>query len=85
MSGLTAELTVTDLTKAAVNGESGRSRLELRKTVQTYRGTPLTAVSAESATQNQALPGDVLKYCLYYSNSGDALLSELIINEVIIE
>ncbi|CAA6823188.1 MAG: Unknown protein [uncultured Thiotrichaceae bacterium] len=81
----TISLSVTDLTKAAANNVQGVSRLALKKTVQTYRGTPLAAVSAESETQNQAQPGDVLKYRIYYSNTGDAPLSDLNIKDVVPE
>lgn len=76
-------LVVTDYTKAAANNELGASRLELKKTVQTYRGAPLVAVSAETETQNQAKPGDVLKYRIYYRNSGTGPLTDLVINDVV--
>lgn len=82
----TTTLTVTDLTKAAANDpQGGSSRLELKKTVQVYRGSPLSAVSAETETQNAARPGDVLKYRIYYSNTGSATLSDLVINDVVPE
>lgn len=80
----TSTLKVTDLTKVSVDSQ-GASRLELKKTVQTYRGMPLSAVSAETETQNEALPGDVLKYRIYYSNTGNAPLTDLLIKDVIPE
>ncbi|WP_022953553.1 SdrD B-like domain-containing protein [Leucothrix mucor] len=54
----------------------GPSRLELRKTVQNT-----TQSSAETATVNQAAPGDTLKYRIYYSNTGTGPLTELTVND----
>jgi uncharacterized repeat protein (TIGR01451 family) len=76
---------VTDLTKAAntpvtpTNPTGGNAKLELRKTVQnmTQAGSP------ETETQNQAKPGDVLKYRIYYNNVGNAPLTDLIINDAV--
>ena len=75
-------LTVTDLTKAAANDapETGTSKLELRKTVQN-----ITQGGVETETQNQAKPGDILKYRIYYSNVGNAPLTELIVNDTVPE
>ena len=64
-------LKVTDHTKAAANDDQGVSRLELRKTVEN-----ITQSIPETATQNQAKPGDVLKYRIYYSNSGTSFISD---------
>ncbi|WP_022952807.1 SdrD B-like domain-containing protein [Leucothrix mucor] len=54
----------------------GPSRLELRKSVQNKsKGT------AETETVNQADPGDVLIYRIYYSNTGTGPLTELQVND----
>ncbi|HIO93530.1 MAG TPA: hypothetical protein EYG68_11920, partial [Leucothrix mucor] len=80
-------LKVTDLTKATVktpitptNPTGGSSRLVLRKTVQN-----MTQGGTETETQNQAKSGDVLKYRIYYNNSGDGPLTDLIINDTVPE
>ena len=70
-------LTVTDITKVAANDPVlGSSRLELRKTVQN-----MTQGTAETETQNQAKPSDVLKYRIYYSNTGTGVIADLLIND----
>ena len=71
------ELRVTDLTIASQTpAEETGSRLSLRKSVENItQGTP------ETQTSNSALPGDVLKYRLYYTNTGSAALTELQIND----
>jgi uncharacterized repeat protein (TIGR01451 family) len=75
-------LKVTDLTKAAANDsvapEAGSSKLELRKTVQN-----ITRGTAETETQNQAKPGDVLHYRIYYSNTGTGVITDLKIDDVV--
>lgn len=76
----TKSLVVIDRTKAAAQASTGVSRLELKKTVEnTTQGTP------ETETLNQAKPGDVLKYRVYYSNTGTAGLSDLVIRDVVPE
>ena len=83
----TTTLKVTDLTKAAANTpvaptnpKAGSSKLELRKTVQN-----ITQNSAETETQNQAKPGDVLKYRIYYSNTGTGPITDLEVNDSVPE
>ena len=72
-------LKVTDVSKAAVNDAvGGSSRLELRKTVEN-----ITQSTPETDTQNQAKPGDILKYRIYYSNTGAGSLTDLVINDTI--
>ena len=74
-------LKVTDFTKAAANTEiTGNAKLELRKTVEN-----ITQGTAETDTQNNAKPGDVLRYRIYYSNVGNAPLTDLIINDTLPE
>ena len=75
----TTTLNVTDLSRAAANDPIlGSSKLELRKTVQN-----ITQSTAETDTQNQAKPGDVLQYRIYYSNTGTGGLTDLKINDVV--
>ena len=75
----TTTLKVTDLSKAAANDPVlGSSKLELRKTVQN-----ITQSSAETETQNQAKPGDILQYRIYYSNVGTGVITDLKINDVV--
>ncbi len=80
----TTTLKVTDLTKAAANTavtptkptKAGSSKLELRKTVQN-----ITQNTPETETQNQAKPGEILKYRIYYSNTGTGAITDLEIND----
>ncbi len=75
----TTTLKVTDISKAAANDPVlGSSRLELRKTVQN-----ITQSSAETETQNQAKPGDILQYRIYYSNTGTGVITDLKINDAV--
>lgn len=77
----TATLKVTDTSKASANSpESGNSRLTLRKTVQNI--TP-GATTAETETLNSAKPGDLLKYRIYYSNTGTGNITELDIKDTV--
>jgi len=72
-------LKVTDVSKASAKKPpitEGNSRLILRKTVEN-----ITQGTAETETQNQAKPSDVLKYRLYYRNTGTGVLTDLIIND----
>jgi uncharacterized repeat protein (TIGR01451 family) len=70
-------LNVVDITKAgAHNTSTGSSRLELRKTVQN-----ISQNTAETATQNKAKPDDILKYRIYYSNTGTGSITDLLVNE----
>ena len=76
-------LKVTDLSKATVKAppppKVGSSKLELRKTVQNMT----QAGSQETETQNQANPGDILKYRIYYSNTGTGPITDLKVNDVV--
>ena len=79
--GIAAPLTmsVTDQT-VAVDDNMGGSRLELTKSVENLtQGTP------ETATLNQASPGDTLKYRLYFTNTGADPLTELTLNDTVPE
>lgn len=58
--------------------ERGESRLELRKTIEN-----LTQLTAETATLNQAKPGDLLKYRIYYQNSGTGPITDLNVKDTI--
>lgn len=72
-------LKVTDLTKAAANDTKlGSSKLDLRKTVQN-----ITQNGVETEKQNQAKPSDVLKYRIYYSNTGNGPLTDLEIKDTV--
>ncbi len=69
-------LKVTDITKAANDPIQGSSKLELVKKVENItQGTGVTE------TQNLAKPGDVLKYYIYYSNTGTGPITDLKIND----
>lgn len=52
--------------------------LTLRKTVEN-----ITRGTLETEEQNQAVPGDVLKYRIYYQNVGTSPLTELEINDTV--
>ena len=69
-------LQVTDVTTSATSAES-TSRLQLRKTVKNLTQT----ASLETATLNQAAPGDILLYTVYYRNSGTAPITDLNITD----
>ena len=79
------DLKVTDLTIAgskvtpttSANPEAGESSLVLRKTVQN-----LTLNTPEVATANLAGPGDVLKYRIYYRNTGTGAIDDLTVNDL---
>ena len=71
------DLQVTDTTTASQSSSTtGASKLELRKSVQN-----MTQNTAETQTSNEALPGDVLKYRLYYRNTGTGPITELVLND----
>ncbi|RVU85719.1 DUF11 domain-containing protein [Leucothrix sargassi] len=80
------ELMVTDLTttgQAAVEATPtvstvGSSSLVLTKTVEN-----ITQGTAETETLNTAVPGDVLKYRIYYRNSGTGPITDLQVNDAI--
>jgi uncharacterized repeat protein (TIGR01451 family) len=75
--GLGAEnLQVTDLT-TSVSSEAEASRLQLRKTVQNLTQT----ATLETGTLNQAAPGDILRYTVYYRNSGTGPINDLNITD----
>ena len=79
-----AVLEVTDLTRAGqtvtpttqANPPIGESRLELIKTVEN-----LTQATPETETLNQAKPGDILKYRLYYRNTGTGPITDLKVDD----
>ncbi|HFD32293.1 MAG TPA: hypothetical protein ENJ28_06255, partial [Gammaproteobacteria bacterium] len=75
----TVTLNVIDTSKVAANDNQNpvkSSKLELRKTVQN-----ITQNTAETETQNQAKPGEILKYRIYYSNTGTGAITDLEIND----
>jgi uncharacterized repeat protein (TIGR01451 family) len=65
-------------TSAALTPETGAAALELRKTAQN-----LTQGTAEVETSNQAKLGDVLKYRIYYRNTGTGLVTDLQVNDTV--
>ena len=79
-------LEVTDLTIASqsvsptapATPEVGESGLVLRKTVEN-----LTQATLETSTLNQASPGDVLKYRIYYRNTGTGSITDLEVNDTV--
>lgn len=92
----TQELSVQDVTTAqqvqtptapaqaavdatGVQAEVGPSRLVLRKTVTNTSKAPYT----ETATINEAEPGDTLEYRIYYRNAGTGPVTELVINDTV--
>jgi len=81
----THTLQVTDLSKAVANTSAnsggGSSKLELRKTVQNMT----QAGAIETETQNQARPGDILKYRIYYSNTGTGIITDLKVKDAVPE
>lgn len=80
-NGDATQLKVKDITTATLAENGQASRLELRKTVQNMTQPG----EQETETQNQAKPGDVLKYRIYYSNTGTGPITELKINDVVPE
>jgi uncharacterized repeat protein (TIGR01451 family) len=73
------QLEVTDITTATLSEDGNTSRLELRKTVQNMTQPN----SEETDNQNQAKPGDLLKYRIYYSNTGTGPITDLIIKDAV--
>ena len=80
-----ATLSVTDLTitgqqtsavTPAVTTPTGASALELFKTVEN-----LTQAEPETASLNHAKPGDLLKYRIYYRNTGTGPINDLVVND----
>lgn len=77
-------LNVTDTTTSAGQSESatqaptviGESRLELRKTVEN-----IIQLTGETETLNEAAPGDILKYRIYYRNTGTGSITELKVDD----
>ena len=64
----------------------GESRLELRKTVENITevlANGLTEGALETEGLNQAKPGDVLKYRIYYRNSGTGPITDLKVNDTV--
>ncbi len=62
-----------------VSPEVGPSRLVLKKTVQNMT----QAGASETETINQAVPGNTLRYKIYYRNAGTGPLTELEINDAV--
>jgi uncharacterized repeat protein (TIGR01451 family) len=54
----------------------GESRLELNKKVKN-----MTQDTAETATLNEAVPGDILSYRIYYRNLGTGPITDLKVND----
>ena len=69
-----SSLKVKDVTKSSQAGVD--SRLELKKTVRN-----ITQGGTETETQNQANPGDVLEYRVYYTNTGTGPITDLKVND----
>ena len=65
--------TVEDVTTAL---QAGSSTLDLTKTVEN-----ITHSTAETQTLNQANPGDILRYRVYYQNTGTGPIDDLVIND----
>lgn len=55
----------------------GASKLELLKTVEN-----IDQATAETATLNEAKPGDILKYRIYYRNTGTGPIIDLRVNDL---
>ncbi len=80
---ITGQGTVTPVTPATTPVAEA-SRLELRKTVEN-----MTEVAAQSLNEgdletsdlNEASPGDVLKYRIYYRNTGTGNITDLKVND----
>ncbi|WP_157474271.1 GEVED domain-containing protein [Leucothrix mucor] len=56
----------------------GASRLELRKTVQN-----ITQGTSETETINQAAPGNILEYRIYYKNTGTGPITDLSLDDMV--
>ena len=79
--GNTADLRlqVIDLTIVGQSQTStGQSGLKLTKTVEN-----LTQATAETETANQAIAGDVIKYRIYYQNTGTEAIFEVNIKDTV--
>ena len=74
----TETLTVTDLTISgqATTSEASSSRLKLTKKVEN-----LSHITAAPEALNQANPGDVLRYHIYYRNTGTGSITDLKVND----
>lgn len=73
-------LQVTDLTVVgqSLTTPTGQSGLKLTKTVEN-----LTQATAETETTNQAAIGDVIKYRIYYQNTGAEVISDISIKDTV--
>jgi len=71
VSPTTPATTSTQVTPAV-----GASQLELRKTVENT-----TQNTGETATANQAKPGDFLTYRIYYRNTGTGPITDLVVKD----
>ena len=67
-------MTVKDDTTAS----QGKGRLELSKSIEN-----LTQGTAETTTSSYSKPGDTLKYRIYYSNTGEGNITDLVINDTV--
>lgn len=83
--GNVVDLTINDVTTVSgnvspttsVTPSVGASKLELRKTVEN-----IDQLTAETSTLNEAKPGDVLKYRIYYRNTGTGPIIDLRVNDL---
>lgn len=81
-----ATLTVTDITTSGqtavpttpTSPQVGESRLELTKTVEN-----ITQATPETEALNQAKPGDILKYRIYYRNTGTGPITDLAVDDMV--
>jgi uncharacterized repeat protein (TIGR01451 family) len=76
-----ATLEVTDLTltgQTAAGNQVSPSRLELTKTVEN-----LTQMTSETTTLNTAKPMEILRYHLYYRNSGSEPITDLHVRDAV--
>ena len=76
-------LKVTDISTVTANDQPlSNSKLTLRKTVQNLDALP---AQPETETQNQAQPGQTLRYRVYYRNAGTGPITDLVIKDVVPE
>jgi uncharacterized repeat protein (TIGR01451 family) len=78
------DLTVSGQSSTPATGAVESSGLELRKTVENLSevyAQGLTAGDLETTEQNQAKPGDLLKYRIYYRNTGTTPITDLKVND----
>lgn len=68
----------TNIPTTQTNPQVGESSLELIKTVEN-----LTQGTAEADTLNQANPNDILRYRIYYRNTGTGPITDLKVNDTV--